>query len=740
MTRENDRFLAGNFGINPGKFLFASLLFLLLSNPVLADDNDKEKTSTNTDPETVPSDFNLSTNTDAIDADEIDKIQASNTPAIVDEIPGVYLQKPFNGTGSPVIRGVGGLRIPVLIDEVRYSNGVFTNSPNHYLAAISPNSLQSVTVTKGVSPLGFAYGSMGGIVVLKTDQLSTGNTFAGKSKYMYASGDHTSLLSADGGVSSKLYNFSTGADITSFGDVRTGGGYKEPYSSYEQANWRARLVLMPEDSPLTVTGAYLGHYANNAVRTDQLGLGKIDSYDNSDNFIYLGLDWKPVSVLKKFNIRASYHQMSQAQTGYVCPITGGHYNINYPSCSSPASLVNGYIYNDVVDTFGIMSGSQLNFADDRFIISGKIEYYFDNVISSASALSTKDGRMAMVEQPRGLFSSGSYFSNFSSYLHGNLIPLKTKGGDLNIGVGVRVSNSAAYAPTVPEKNEDIHYSDTNLSTMASVGWLYKDIVNIYGNFGASPRTPNLEETTALGYVGSQYHIPNQDLKQEIAYNYELGTKLNISPVILTLSWFHNTINDYIDERPASWGGRYYTDESVPIVQRVNADKAVFKGFETEVELHAFDFTVKGDINITKGEVYDKHKDDYFGQLTNYVDNFPARRVPSLFGSGSIRYDNRPFGFYTEFSVNWADSQNRLHPMDLLDLSMCETKTHSGEINPSCSTIKGWYTLNLIGGYQINSIASLQLSALNLTDNRYKTLGSGIMEPGFNAKASLTVKF
>jgi len=76
----------------------------------------------------------------------------------------------------------------------------------------------------------------------------------------------------------------------------------------------------------------------------------------------------------------------------------------------------------------------------------------------------------------------------------------------------------------------------------------------------------------------------------------------------------------------------------------------------------------------------------------------------------------------------------------LDPAMCETSTHSGVLNENCSSIEGWYTLNLSGGYNINSIASVQLFALNLTDQRYKPLGSGIQETGINIKASLFVKF
>ena len=91
--------------------------------------------------------FKFLNNTSSLDLKKFDTLFFETTPMVVTLGSGVYLQKPFNGAGSPVIRGVSGLRVPVIIDGVRYSNSTYTNSPNQYLATISPHILKKVSIS-----------------------------------------------------------------------------------------------------------------------------------------------------------------------------------------------------------------------------------------------------------------------------------------------------------------------------------------------------------------------------------------------------------------------------------------------------------------------------------------------------------------------------------------------------------------------------------------------------------------
>ena len=119
-------------------------------------------------------------------------------------------------------------------------------------------------------------------------------------------------------------------------------------------------------------------------------------------------------------------------------------------------------------------------------------------------------------------------------------------------------------------------------------------------------------------------------------------------------------------------------------------------------------------------------------------------MPPLSGLGSIKYDHSNNRFFTEFFVNFAAPQTRLHPSDKKDLRICETSYLSGktydDIGQKCKGSTSWYTLNLRGGIRLTPHAQLDLSATNLTDNKYKPHGSGFFAPGFNAKGTLRISF
>ena len=320
----------------------------------------------------------------------------------------------------------------------------------------------------------------------------------GQGRFFFRSGDHTTGTALDGAGVSGTYSLLAGADYTDFGEIRSGGGDKEPFSSFERANWRARLSLLPQKSPLIVTGTYLGHFSNNLPRTDQLGLGRIATTDISDNLVYVSLDWRPQAALEKLGIKASYHQVTENATQDVCPVVGGADRIDMASCSSLQTAISAHGYRDVIDTFGLYADFGVRLLKERIRIGGSIEYYYDTIMSTRTELRTLNDVNELIEQTRGVYSSGSYYSRFGTDLHMDAVLATTRIGNLKAHLGGRVSHFAGYAPVVPERNEDIHYTHGGLVDSAGIQWLYRDNFNLYGLFSQGFRSPGLQETTALG--------------------------------------------------------------------------------------------------------------------------------------------------------------------------------------------------------------------------------------------------
>ncbi|MFM7089784.1 MAG: Plug domain-containing protein, partial [Bacteroidota bacterium] len=56
-----------------------------------------------------------------------------NTPEVINETPGVFLQKTNHGGGSAFLRGLTGNQVLYLIDGIRLNNAITRYGPNQYL-------------------------------------------------------------------------------------------------------------------------------------------------------------------------------------------------------------------------------------------------------------------------------------------------------------------------------------------------------------------------------------------------------------------------------------------------------------------------------------------------------------------------------------------------------------------------------------------------------------------------------
>ncbi|MBN2339925.1 MAG: TonB-dependent receptor [Deltaproteobacteria bacterium] len=657
-------------------------------------------------------------------------------------LPGVYIQRPLPNAGSLSLRGLGGNRNLITVDGVRFSNGLYGNYPNDNLSNISPYIVHEATVYKGPGAFPYANGGIGSVIAVSTlapNELRTG--VHGDGKFLYSSGIHTPGISLDSAIVRNAHAILVGADHISFGELRGGDGLKIPYTESTRTNWRAKLVLEPHNSPLTVTGAYIGHVGLGNNRTDHLGYGTIHTYENSDNLVIVDLNWDPHPVVEKLKIVASYHQTIENGDRYNCVVLGGRSVIHLPSCHSLVSANNGQKTRDIVDTFGIDASSKLALAEDRVALFGNVEYYFDNVISSSEEARIVPGldNSTFLSQNRGLYSSGSYFSKFgiSLGLEGRL--LKTRAGDLLALMSGRFSNFAAYAPVVPGLEEDIHYSHNAFTDAAGIRWQKDDIFSLFGNYATGFRTPSLQESTALGYVAGEYQIPNVDLQPERSNQFELGTTLKIKVIRVGAVWFHNRIDQFIDERPAAWQGLYVLNDGTNVVQRQNARRAVFEGVESTLAITIKTVTLSANLTWQRGEISDD-TDGYLAGITGNANHYPARRVPRFFGSSKLTFRHPSQRFYAAIGIDWADNQTELHPLDELDASICSTRARGGVRDTGCDNFPGYYSLNLEGGVSITPNADILISAQNLTDQQYRTIGSAQIEPGFDARTVIRLHF
>ncbi|MBN2528546.1 MAG: TonB-dependent receptor [Deltaproteobacteria bacterium] len=655
-------------------------------------------------------------------------------------LPGVYIQHSLPQAGTLSLRGHTGGRNIIKIDGVRFSNGLFGTSPNHYLSAISPSLMHRLTLRRGPGAFFFANGIGGSVIDISSEappSIKTGP--GGEGAFYFSSGTHTPGIFAKATMQHRNHSVALGANYLSMGDIRAGNGDKLPFSSFEDAGWMARIVLQPEQSPVAVTGAYLGHLANDRSRTDQLGFGTLQSYHNQDNLLYVKVAWKPGDMLKRLNIVASYHQMVEKKRRLNCAITGGKERISISDCRALRSAHSAIKSSDTVDTFGLDASSRFAMYQDRFFLFGNIEYYFDNIISAMEAAQNFSTKPYYMPQNRGLYSSGTWFSRFGTAIGTDVKLIHTEYWDLWMQLGGRFSHFATYAPIVPGIDADMHQTHSGFTDTAELMLQFRDFLSIWGAYATGMRAPNLQESSALGYIDNQYRTPATELNAELSNQYDTGIQLSLKPIRLGTAFFYNRIDQFIDEKPNYWQSDVQRNDGTLNVTSYNARKAIIKGVENTLEIFIGDITLFGTLTWQKGTVYD-NTENYMAELTGYAQQFPMRRLPHLFGSAGIQYNHPDNRFFTAMHLDWSDTQHRLHPLDTLDSAICEDGEHSGKLQQSCNSFSGYYTLGIQSGIQLNRFADVSISLRNMLDRNYKTLGSSQRAPGFDAQTIIRFHF
>ena len=108
--------------------------------------------------------FEVKRSVDILDEKAIARRQAKSIPDLLDETPGVMVQKTNAGAGAPFLRGMVGPDNLILMDGIRLSNSTYRTGPNQYLGLIDPWSLRAFEVLRGPGSVLYGSDAMGGVL------------------------------------------------------------------------------------------------------------------------------------------------------------------------------------------------------------------------------------------------------------------------------------------------------------------------------------------------------------------------------------------------------------------------------------------------------------------------------------------------------------------------------------------------------------------------------------------------
>jgi hemoglobin/transferrin/lactoferrin receptor protein len=685
---------------------------------------------------TARPEFEVGRSLEVVDRAALERRAPESLPDALDETPGVHVQKTNAGAGSPFIRGLVGPDNLILVDGVRFNNSTFRTGPNQYLSMIDPWALERIEVVRGPGSVLYGSDAMGGVIhaITLSPRPLDDRRFGASGRLVGSSGTLGGGGTAQLDLDTSLWDGYLGGTALAMGDLRAGGNDSQLLSDYQRYGGRLKMSQELDDA-WTLTEAAFWTSIRDAGRTDTLATGRVRSYDNDDLLAYLRAERSGSAWLHGLRLNLSYHRTHELQTDWRCGTDGAGVVLDRAACADAAAgtVTRRGETDDVVDTLGFFATWEARVWDQRLRILAGADGYFD-WISSAARDAAPDPGWTWVKASRGNYSDGSTYTALGLFVSSDADLVRIGDHVFNAQAGARFSWFDAAASGVPGLG-DVEYRHAGLVGSAGVKYLYRDLLNVYADFSQGFRAPNLQESTALGNTGKSFDAPNAHLRPVRSNTLEVGVKLRHEWLRANVAGFTSWLDDMfirVALRPEEWqalGLDPAVVGGIPVYRRENSGAGFYKGVEGGLSLGPFwGFTLWDNILWMEGDV-----EDVAGQL------HPGSRVPPLLGSGGLRWEAPEAAGYVEFYVRWSARQDRLAPEDRKDLRICEDPQRPGTLlsGDACDGTPGWVTYNLRAGWRPWEHIGLQLTLENLGDLRYKTHGSGILAPGFQAMVALS---
>ena len=271
----------------------------------------------------------------------------------------------------------------------------------------------------------------------------------------------------------------------------------------------------------------------------------------------------------------------------------------------------------------------------------------------------------------------------------------------------------------------------NSNLTGNIGLVFKPSEYLQLNALASTgfRMPNIDDIgKVFESAPGNVVVPNNQLKPEYAWNYEIGVQYNKPEKInYYLSVFTTTLNNALTNRPFSFNGQ---DSIVydGIKSRVNAIQNVANAKVWGVQLGWELFLNKHIKWQTKLNWMEGHETD---DVKN--EQVPLRHAPPLFGSSAVQWQKNEFVVELNTQFNGQINSENLAPSEKAKTAIYAVDKSGKPFCPS------WYTINLKANYNMGKF-QIQLGWENITNQRYRPYSSGIVAAGSNLVTSLRYSF
>jgi len=618
-----------------------------------------------------------------------------STPEALMNETGVWVQKTNHGGGSPIIRGLVGNQVLLLVDGIRLNNATYRYGPNQYLSTVDPGIIERIEATRGSGSVLYGSDALGGVVQVISKAPSfrpEGLHIGGRAIGKWMSEGMEQSVRTEVELGSEQVAFLGGFSARNFGDMVAGGelGTLMPTGYYERSGDAKLLVRTGKNGILTTAFQQLTQH--DVPRYDQVTQGGFSVYNFEPQIRQLSyLRWTYSSErpwLQSFRVTGSLNRSIE-----------GIYSQKNNSVNSNEQL-------DKVNTLGVIT-EVISQPKSYWKAQSGIEYYFDKVNSESAVVNTVTNSEA---SQRGSYADGSTSSNLALFTNHQINWKK-----FQFSAGVRFNKVTVSVIDTVFGNQKIN----PFAFVGNTGVMYTLHRNLHAiaSINTGFRAPNIDDMSKFGTVESGvFEIPSAGLSPERSSNVEGGFKLNSSIISATATAYYTTLSDLIDRVPVEYNGSD-TYDGRKVFQKQNVGEAIVKGIEADMEVMMLksvsvfgSFTYTHGLNVTKQE--------------------PMRRIPPMFGKIGFRYKH-PIGIWVKAEWVMAGKQDRLAAGDKTDARI--------KVRLIDEVMPGWDILNVFAGYSYKFL-SIQAYGQNLTNKPYRVYASGVDGYGLTWGCSATIKF
>jgi outer membrane receptor protein involved in Fe transport len=649
--------------------------------------------------------------------EELSRRPARSTPEALLEEEGLFVQRTNHAGGHPIIRGLLGHQVLILVDGVRLNNAVTRAGPNQYLNTVDPFLVERLEVVRGPSSVLHGSDALGGVV----NVLTLAPRFASEGQRRFPASVRAQAGSADLSLQGSLrlgvelpdtaaLGVVTGRD---FNDLRGGADIGvQRYTGYTEYDAAVKLRQRLAPGAILLV-QYQAARQGDAPRTDRSVPGdfRVFSLQQRD-FLHGQLTVSGAGPFHRVRVDASALRQGERTD---------RFRISRDRIEREDSNV---------WTLGLRAEGERGLAWNNASLRVGADVFHDKVTGGATrgAILVPGDFAPRPELARypgsptslaaGLF--GLFQLELGTRATGH-VGARAQLNRTHLPEDDRLALQFPGSPVLPASNAQALGVAGELGFQQRVG----EDVTLFTNLGTGFRAPNVDDYLRLGAEGPGYVLPSRALSPESSYTGEVGGRFQRGEVARVQAVYAYTyIDGLVTAVPGALNGETHTPDGLAYLVRTNADHAQVHAVELSAQVRpvrpvtllaqaAWVFSSQKRLDPLRPEAPPETE--------------PYSKSPPL--NGLVRATWEPVDFaFLEGVFQWAAKQERLSAADREDIRICPE-------SPGCQGTPGWAAVHLRAGARWRWFTTT-LELRNLTDASYRAHASGVDAPGRSVTLAL----